>query len=161
MNEPRESRSLSEDALHRVLRELPPRRAPATLAPRVLREIERRRAQPWWRRGFTLWPLGARAAFLASCGALIALTAQSGAWEFAARAMAWAGAPSMAWMHPLLAASAAVAELTSWLLRVVPAPFVYGALAAGTMLYVALFGLGAAAYRMLYLQPSTPGERPS
>jgi hypothetical protein len=31
----------------------------------------------------------------------------------------------------------------------------YGILGVGTFLYVTLFGLGAAAYRTLYLSPST------
>jgi hypothetical protein len=34
----------------------------------------------------------------------------------------------------------------------------YGTLGAATFLYVTLFGLGAAAYRTLYLRPSSAGN---
>jgi hypothetical protein len=35
----------------------------------------------------------------------------------------------------------------------IPAAWLYGSLTAGALLYAALFGLGAAAYRILYLKP--------
>jgi len=45
------------------------------------------------------------------------------------------------------------------LMRVIPATWIYGGLTAGIALYMALFGLSAAAYRALYLQPSLAGDR--
>jgi hypothetical protein len=36
---------------------------------------------------------------------------------------------------------------------------IYGGLTAGVVLYATLFGLSAAAYRALYLQPSLAGDR--
>jgi ribosomal protein L22 len=159
MNKHAESQSTSEEVINQMLRDLPPRRAPARLAIRVLREVERRRAQPWWRRGFTRWPLGARAAFVVFCGAVIGLTAQGGQGAVAARVVAQAGAWSMAWAHPIALLLASAAASASWLTRVVPPQWAYGAMLAGATLYAALFGLGAAAYR-LYRQPSTPGGGP-
>src|SRR4051794_7570835 len=44
-----------------VARTQPLRRAPASLEGRVLAQLA---PAPWWRRGFTNWPLAARAAFL-------------------------------------------------------------------------------------------------
>lgn len=41
---------------HRVLRQIPGRRAPVTLAPRVLEEIARRAQLIWYRRPWTDWP---------------------------------------------------------------------------------------------------------
>jgi hypothetical protein len=159
MTERPESQSTSEQVVKRMLRDLPPRHAPATLALRVLREVERRHAEPWWRRGFARWPRGARAAFVALCAAAIALTAQGGVWAIAAQAMMRADALSMSWTQPAVAAMSTLGALAAWLIRVVPPAWVYGAMTAGTALYVALFGLGAAAYR-LYLAPSTSGDPP-
>lgn len=159
MSEQRESRSTSEQVLQRVLRDLPPRRAPATLAMRVLREVERRHAEPWWRRGFVRWPLGARVAFVVICVAAIGLTALDGVWAIAARALLQADRMSMSWTHPAVAALTSLGALASWLIRVVPPGWAYGATAAGTALYVTLFGLGAAAYR-LYREPSAAGDLP-
>jgi hypothetical protein len=50
-------------------------------------------------------------------------------------------------------------ELNAALVRVVPLEWLYGAMAGGAILYAALFGLGAAAYRTLYLNPSSAGDR--
>ncbi|HVY68680.1 MAG TPA: hypothetical protein VHH73_02060 [Verrucomicrobiae bacterium] len=47
-----------ESLIHRELRQLPPRRAPRTLAPRVRAALEARARLPWWRRAWTGWPLG-------------------------------------------------------------------------------------------------------
>jgi hypothetical protein len=48
--------------------------------------------------------------------------------------------------------------LVAVLFRVIPPLWLYGSLAIGIFLYVTLFGLGAAAYRTLYLQPSMAGN---
>jgi hypothetical protein len=103
--------------------------------------------------------MGARAAFVALCAAAGALTALPGAWAIAARALLQADTLSISWTHPAVAALTTLGALASWLIRVVPPAWAYGAMAAGTALYIALFGLGAAAYR-LYLQPSTGGDPP-
>jgi len=48
-------------------------------------------------------------------------------------------------------------ELAS-LMRIVPPDWVYEGLAASVVLYAALFGLGIAAYRTLYLDPNSQSE---
>ena len=68
-----ESREALERLLDRALHELPSRRAPPTLESRVIRELDRRAALPWWRRSFAHWPLLARAGFLVIGAALIRL----------------------------------------------------------------------------------------
>jgi hypothetical protein len=148
----------TERILDQVLRELPLRHAPATLESRVLRELERRAALPWWYRGFTSWPLAARAAFVALCSAIIGITFLDGSWATAgARVLNGAGALAMSWIHPAVAATAWAGEFSAFLVRVIPPAWLYGVFAAGAMLYAVLFGLGAAAYRTLYLRPSMAG----
>jgi hypothetical protein len=48
--------------------------------------------------------------------------------------------------------------LVALLLHVIPPLWMYGILIVGTFLYVTLFGLGAAAYRTLYLRPTSAGD---
>jgi hypothetical protein len=151
--------AVNEQLFDKMLRELPLRHAPATLEARVFRELERRAALPWWYRGFTSWPLAARAAFVALCGAIIGFTFLDGSWATAgARVLNGAGALAMSWIHPAVAATAWAGEFSALLVRVVPSAWLYGVFAAGAMLYAVLFGLGAAAYRTLYLPPSTAGD---
>ena len=161
MNEQPETTEESEQLLSQVLHELPLRRAPVTLESRVLGELERRSALRWWRRGFGHWPLAARAAFVAICGAIIGFTFLDGSWAVAGtRVLHEAGAQWMSWSDPGVAAITSAGELAALLVGVIPTTWLYGGIAAGAMLYMILFGLGAAAYRTLYLQPSMMGERP-
>lgn len=62
-----------EQVLDRELRQLPGPKAPTTLIPRVLRAIEARERQPWWRKSYASWPWGARLVFLVVSGSLAAL----------------------------------------------------------------------------------------
>ena len=64
----------------------------------------------------------------------------------------------LAWVSPLLAIVSSAGGLAAVLFRVIPPLWLYGALGAGVFLYVMLFGLGAAAYRTLYLQPPLAGN---
>ena len=57
-----------EKRVHAALRSLPDRRAPDSLAARVLAEIERRAAIPWWHKSLAYWPQWARGTFLAGAG---------------------------------------------------------------------------------------------
>jgi hypothetical protein len=52
----------------------------------------------------------------------------------------------------------AAREFEAALVRAVPPDWLYGAMAAGAVLYAALFGLGAAAYRTLYLDSHSAGD---
>ena len=62
-----------ESSIHRILRSVPDRTAPAGLEGRVLAEIALRAALPWWRRSFTHWPAAVRAAFVAGSAVAAAL----------------------------------------------------------------------------------------
>jgi hypothetical protein len=143
MNEPNDS---LEGLLERTLHELPLRRAPPTLESRVLCELQRRAALPWWRRSFAHWPLAARAVFVVICGALIRLA-------FLGGAAAVAGALSLSWAREIGVLMASGGNLATLLARTLPLSWLYEGIAACAVLYAVLFGLGAAVYRTLYLQP--------
>jgi hypothetical protein len=149
----------AERLLNELLRERPLRRAPPALEFRVCRELERRAARPWWFRGFSQWPAGARASFVVICSAIIGLTIRDGAWTTVARTLSDAAAGPLSWAHTTVSAITSACEVAALLARVIPATWIYGGLIAGVALYAALFGLSAAAYRAFYLQPSLTGDR--
>ncbi len=159
MSEPFDEEQGLERLLDRTLRELPLRRAPPSLEARVLAELRRRAALPWWRRSFTNWPLFARAGFLATCMALVGLALLGGAWAVARlTAFNASGAPSMFWVRQALAALGGAGKLAALIAGAVPPQWLYTGIAFSTALYAALFGLGAAAYRTLYLNPTIAGD---
>jgi hypothetical protein len=142
----KESPEALERLLDRTLQGLPLRRAPMTLESRVFGELERRAALPWWRRSFAHWPPPARAVFLVICGALIKLA-------FLGGATAVAGVRSLSWTREAQALLASAGSLAALLAHTPPPTWAYEAVAVCTVLYAVLFGLGAAVYRALYLQP--------
>ena len=148
-NDPEEAQ---ERLLDRTLRELPARRAPPTLEARVLGELRRRAALPWWRRSFAHWPLPARGLFVAMCAASVRLAVIGGT-------AAAAGLRSLTLTREIGALAASGGNLAALLARMAPPGWIYEGMAVCALLYAILFGLGAAAYRTLYLQPS-PGDPP-
>jgi hypothetical protein len=144
-----------ERLLDDALRQLPLRRAPQSLEARVLDELERRASRPWWRRSFAHWPPVARAGFVATGGALAGLVLLGGSWlAVATRAPEVAG-PASAWVARAAAVTDAAGNLAASLADAVPQGWLQLGLTAAAVLYACLFGLGAAAYRLLYLQPQT------
>ena len=146
-----------EDRLERLLAgtvyELAERRAPHTLESRVLGELARRAAQPWWRRSFGHWPAFARVGFVVICGALAAMVLLGGSWM--AATIGWfqdTGAVS-SWVRQAAAGAGVLGNLAAPLANTAPPTWLLLGLAAAALLYAFLFGLGAAAYRLLYLQP--------
>jgi hypothetical protein len=135
-----------ERVFDRVVRELPLRRAPASLESRLFRELERRAALPWWRRSFPHWPLAARAVFLLICAASAGLAITGGA-------TAAADFRSLGWAREIGALMASGGSLLTLLARTAPPPWLYEGIAVCGVLYAVLFGLGAVLYRTLYLQP--------
>lgn len=134
-----------QQLLDRTLRELPLRRAPPTLQARVIGELERRAALPWWRRSFAHWPLPARAAFLVLCGALIRLA-------FVGGTAAVAGVDSLVWARQAGILLMSLGNVAAAIARISPPHWLYEGAAVCGALYAVLFGLGAMVYRLLYLQ---------
>jgi hypothetical protein len=154
MNEPLQEEDRLERLLSRTVRALPARRAPHSLESRVLEELARRAAQPWWRRSFGHWPTFARASFVAVCVALVGMALTGGSWLIAAiHSLQESDALSVSWLRQAAAFTGTVGNLSASLVQAIPPVWFSLGLAAAALLYAFLFGLGAAAYRLLYLQP--------
>ena len=149
-----------EQVVTAALRDLPLRRAPRTLESRVLTELQQRAALAWWHRSFTHWPMAARSAFVALNIALVGVTFLNGiSGVVGGRSFTEFAAMVMMWLRPFLAVLSSVGDLTPVLVRSIPHGWLYIGVAVGAVLYVVLFGLGAAAYRTLYMPPSLAGGR--
>ena len=151
---PQDSDEALQCLLDRTLRELPPRRAPASLEARVFKELERRAALPWWRRSFMHWPAPARIAFLVACTALVALVFVGGAAAVASlRSLLESGTVSLSWARQIAALMVSAGNLITLLARTLPLTWIYQGIVVCAVLYAVLFGLGAVVYRTLYLPP--------
>lgn len=159
MNKRIESTLKLERVLHQTLSGLPPRRAPGTLETRVADELARRASLPWWRASFASWPAAARVMFVLVCAALVAVTILGGLSAYLGdRSFDEASAVLLSWAHPFLTVISSAGGLVALLVHVIPPVWLYGTLGVGAFLYVTLFGLGAAAYRTLYLRPTSAGD---
>ena len=144
-----------ERLIHRTLRELPPRRAPHSLEERVFAELTRRAALPWWRRSFAHWPVPARAVFLVLLAGVVKGVLVASVWMMAGFDPAQfreAFATQLIWMENGLAVVHAITGFVEIMFRNIPPLWLYGGLAFIASMYVAFFGLGAAAYKALYVQ---------
>ena len=141
-----------EKFIHRALRELPDRPAPRTLESRVLAEIERRAALPWWRQSYAHWPVSMRGAFLI-LSALAAAVLIAGLVLLVRRpeAAIVAGALTERFGAILVLRSLAQAasQTINGVIHVIPSWWLYGALAAIGVCYATVIGVGAAAYRVI------------
>lgn len=142
-----------EHLVHNALRDLPPRKAPATLESRINAEIARRAALPWWRRSFVHWPVSARIGFLVVCAAIVrALFVVSG-WiheGFTAAQTRAEFEPEVGLARLCGRLLATTGDVFATLVANVPPLWLYGGAAILAALYLTLFGLGAAAYKTLY-----------
>jgi hypothetical protein len=153
-----ESEKNLERFIHSALRDLPSRRAPRSLEARVFAELERRAALPWWQQNFAHWPVAARVAFLLASAGLVKLVLMAIVWTTAgldSAQFASAIAPQFAWFQAVTdfvgAFASTLANTCGAILRNIPLLWLYVGGAAIAALYAALFGLGAAAYRTLYV----------
>jgi hypothetical protein len=109
---------------------------------------------PWWRKGFVHWPVAARVIFLAASSGLVRFVMTEGTTvSSAVRSGEFAEplSPAVTWVHAGASVISATASMGASVVHVVPAYWLYGAAALGIALYGALFGLGAVAYRTLYI----------
>lgn len=143
-----------EQLIGRVLRAQPLRRAPSELGLRVLTEIERRTTLPWWRNNFAHWPFAVRAAFVAASCGLVRLALSAAMWVAALQRSSQIAdtlKPVHSWMHGGSSIISVTAGVVASVMRAVPPYWLYGGIAVTVALYAALFGLGAVAYRTLYV----------
>jgi hypothetical protein len=153
MTRPDQHQDKLERLVDRALREQPLRHAPRSLEARVLAEIERRAALPWYRKSFGHWPLAARAGFLvASYGFVrIALVVVMVVAEAARSGRFVADLSSVTWLHSGASIISTIGATGAFVIGAIPTSWLYGGIALGVALYCALFGLGAVAYRALYI----------
>ena len=139
-----------------LARAQPLRHAPATLESRVLQQLALRAARPWWLQGFSSWPALARLAFLPLAAgfvelAFLASSRASLLWQSLQHSTALTTAQSQVQvLDGLLRTGAMLAGLATHGLA---ATGIYVAAAFALLLYAAPFGLGAAAFRTLFLPP--------
>jgi len=148
-----ESDEKLERLIHQTLRALPDHRAPRALETRVLRAIETRAALPWWKQSFLQWPVAARLGFLVLSAGLIKVAFLAIVWAMAGfdgAQFTHAFASQFEWLGRAGAIVRGIEDFCVLIFRSIPALWLYGALAAVASIYLALFSLGATAYRTLY-----------
>jgi hypothetical protein len=139
--------------IERHVQALALRRAPQELPARVVAELQRRAASPWWRKSFLYWPVVARIAFAALClelaNASITLLRWLSAEPLSVEFSVMLSRP-FTWTERLIEAVQRIQAFFELVLSHLPIPWLYGGLLAVVLMYIALFGIGAAAYRALY-----------
>jgi hypothetical protein len=142
-----------EKFIHQTLRALPARRAPLSLESRVHAALAARAALPWWKQSFAQWPVAARVAFFIASAGIAKLALIAIVWAMAGFdgvQLTSAFSTQFAWIQTVSAVFAGIGNFCGTLYRSIPPLWLYGGLAFVGLMYAALFGLGAAAYRMLY-----------
>jgi hypothetical protein len=137
-----------EHLIHRTLRDQPLRRAPRSLESRVLAALAQRAALPWYRQDFARWPAAARGAFLVASAALAAALVW-GLGGFDLQQSTNTVVAGLSWLETARNITNGIANFGAIIFRSISPVWLYSAAAAVVTLYVALFGLGTAAYRTL------------
>ena len=149
---PRDEREL-EQYIGKLLRAQPLRQAPASLEARIQQRLAAEAARPWWLQGFSAWPWLARMLFaLVSAGlvALTYLTSDRLSWVSDSLQQSSLATTGRATAQMIANLGHALQLLGEMLTRNVSSAWLYGAAGVTLFLYVALFGLGAAAFRTLF-----------
>lgn len=135
-----------ESQIDRLLRRQPDRPAPAGLETRVLAELARRAALPWWKRSYASWPAWARLLFFVGSAIAAAAVIFTATRAFGGSS-AWLGGGNDLFSDLSGAAESAY--------RHVPLFWLYGVVGALAITYGALIGAGSLLYRSLLVRPST------
>lgn len=141
-----------ERLIGRVLREQPLQRAPRALEARVLSRIALRASLQRPGSRLRTWRLAGRIGFVVSACLSSMLGLLAWGW-LAAHLSSLRGSPFVAAptaeLRSVLGAGWTVAELIMQVYAALPREWLYGGLLLTSILYAALFGLTAAAYRTL------------
>jgi len=141
-----------EHRIDRLLRDLPPHRAPGSLEDRVLAALAARESRPWWRRSYTHWPVAVQGGFFATSAVLAALVIIASIAGLRG-AVPWVSAPLDALFEPWTQLRSAVTVLTGLIgdrLPIVSTLWIYVGLGVVAAAYATVLGLGAAAYRLFW-----------
>jgi hypothetical protein len=141
-----------ERFIGRVLGQQPLRQAPSSLELRVMQELALRTSRPWWLQGFGRWPWVARLLFLPLGLGLVQLSFTatsrlSSLWQSLQHSAPVSTAQSG--LQLLSNFGQAVQSLGNVVTHEIPQIWIYGGAAVALLLYAAMFGLGAAAFRTL------------
>ena len=145
--------------MHQLLRRLPDRKAPTGLERRVLAEIARRAALPWWKKSFAYWPAPARLGFFV-VSAVAAAVVVSGliivSGSTSAHELAGGITNSFGWLSIAREIFASAESRVQQLTAEIPSLWLYAI--GGTVLacYATLGAIGAAAYRTFTVARQAP-----
>jgi hypothetical protein len=89
---------------------------------------------------------------------LVKLAFLGGTWAVAGMGSLHESAAAMPWARQAVAVVSAAGGFVISLVRAVPPEWVHDGLVVSAVLYAAFFGLGIAAYRMLYRNSADPGD---
>lgn len=142
-----------EQKIHALLREQPVRRAPSSLEARVMGEIARRQALPWWHQSYAYWPNPIKLTFL-----VLATGVAGVAVLFSMQLLGLVSADSVTQVFSpvvgayltLKTACSTVIGLVTPSLSDISTTYIYAALAVVGGAYAVMLGLGATAYRVLW-----------
>jgi hypothetical protein len=159
MNNPADHGTRLERRIDALLHELPDVAAPASLEARVFAQLEQlalQRALPWWRQGFTRWPLAARILFVPVAAASVWLALMlfarlASGFGQATATLPVAGRTASSWQ----ALTSTAGSLWDLVTHAVPMQWIYAGAVGAAVLYVMFFSLSAVAMRTLLLTPNS------
>ena len=156
MNLNSEDQARLERLIAAGLAEQPKIKAPVTLQSRVLAELSRRAALPWWHRSFRQWPMTMRIAFLLTAVGVVRVALSVTAWSDASHAAKQIAAPvtgGLSWLQSAAALYSTFGSLTHDLgetvLHRIPGLWLYAGMGALVAMYAVLAGIGVTVYRTL------------
>jgi hypothetical protein len=141
-----------EAAIHRALRSIPDRQAPSRLEGRVLLELNRRAALPWWRKSFAYWPASVRVIFFvgsAVAAALVVVGLVQLGVSHGVDQLATDFAQRFVWVATARNVAESIGSKALLVMRAVPPVWLYTAAGTVAVSYAMLGALGAAFYRTL------------
>ena len=142
-----------EQLVSRELRALPLRRAPRTLESRVMAAIEHQAAIAWYHKSWSYWPAAIRSGFLVLASAAAASVVAAFYLTFngtETSALAAEVGERLSIFAKFYHAGVWAVEFSTNMVSGISPLWLYGGVAVVAALYATFFGLGAAAYRVLY-----------
>lgn len=142
-----------EQKIHALLREQPARKAPMSLEARVLGEIARRQALPWWHQSYAYWPNAVKLSFLVlatGVAGIAVLFSMQLLGVVSAESVTQVFSPAVGAFNTLRTAASTVIGLVTPSVSDISSTYIYAALALVGGAYAVMLGLGATAYRVLW-----------
>jgi len=140
-----------ERAVDKLCKQLPDRKAPADLYSRVMREVQLRKALPWWRKSFLHWPVAMQGLFvtaaLITAKGVLMISDWCGVHVFTPAASVTQSSSVVQGASTLMSVSN---QVSSQIAHMVPSSWMYGAALLVAMFYLVLFGIGVTTYKTLY-----------